>query len=168
MIGKKKALLFISVTLVGVLLVELCFQGSIKGPIKGLFYRTFLVPDIIRDHDFVRLNSTLYPNKSKQEFFSVYESKKGFYGLRRRAGTLEGYNITLYLITNNGHLAMILDYTRDPYGNRNFMLMHPSKVQLGFFVFDGDERKFVIQPTEKTSQDIILKIIMESGEDIYI
>lgn len=151
---KKKILLVLLSLGVGAVI----FVGSkLYWPAKGLLYKTCFTPKIIRKHEFVDLNYTFMPNKEKLTFYSIYTTGKGSYGLKRRVGTDDLTEFTKYLLTVDGQLTEIRDFTGDASGGREFEIRHPKKVLL--HCFDRNEQLILVEdPNDERGQDLILSL----------
>lgn len=107
------------------------FAGAhVYGPAKGLFNRTFRSPSILRAGFVEDLNADR-PEAQLEKFLSVYRSQQGSCGLRRTVPSVEGTPVGKCLVTENGKLTLVIDFTRDRNSTRNFVVLHPSAVSPG-------------------------------------
>lgn len=134
--------------------IILCFGGDIKGS----YYRTFFFPAVIKNNNFASLNVSQNAIKEKEEFFLSYNSQKGFYGLKEKRFTIEGYPIVFYVYTNNGNSEMIIDYTKDPYGPRKFIYKNIEKISI-----ENKPIKNHMEGTE-TPYKYVLRLVDSSGQ----
>ena len=154
--------LVISIISVAVLSGLLFYAGDIK----GLCNRMFRTPPIIRDQ---RIVPVVLQNKGanthKKQCFDAYQKKTGFYGIVKKQTTVEGNLIYVYLIINQGCPCIVIDYTHDPYSNRDFKIYKPLDIKLGTFESKGNFIE-TAQATDK-EKTWILKITL-SDNIIYL
>ncbi|MBN2436652.1 MAG: hypothetical protein JXK07_15440 [Spirochaetes bacterium] len=149
---KKKLVLVLLAMCLFMLLLSVFFFGECKGCI----IRTFYAPDLIEDNRIVQIaHETYLQNEQKKEFYEAYNNKKGFYGLVFKKITLEGRPIQIFVISDNGQAQVIIDYTRDPYSNRNYKNIKPLAIILGFKSKDGHFQDII---ASKKDSYYVLKI----------
>jgi hypothetical protein len=67
----------------------------------------------------------------REQWMRVYKNRRGSYGLRKTTVSFEGTPIDECLIVENGNITLVLDYTRDKYGIREFAIRQPTALKLG-------------------------------------
>jgi hypothetical protein len=154
--NKNRKIIIGVVALAAIVLGVYFAELLLRGPVKGFIYRTFLVPELIRRGDYVDLAYTDSPNEERERFFMAYKQKQGFYGLKFRRATIEGTPLRIYIFTDNGYVTEIIDYTRDRYGPRKYLIKHPKDVLLGFRDANG---QFVEKTTEEHYRDLALMAV---------
>jgi hypothetical protein len=91
------------------------------GPIKGAYWRAFRTPALIHDwrvEDLVAARGT----EQRTRLLEVWRTGQGTYGLRQTRSSVEGTPIGFTLVAERGKATLILDYTRDAYGPRKFIV----------------------------------------------
>src|SRR5262249_52845321 len=82
------------------------------GPIKGLYWRTFRTPAILRAAFVEELNpKSSHAQAQRERFFEIWRSRKGSYGLRMTFSSLEGQTIGQCIATKDGSLFYVYDTT---------------------------------------------------------
>jgi hypothetical protein len=99
------------------------------GPIKGWYQRAFQTPPILNASFIVRFDKQ-QGKAEREQFIAIYQARRGSYGLRRTAWSVEGTPIGECLLVEDGFLTLISDYTRDSYSSREFRVQHPTSVTL--------------------------------------
>jgi hypothetical protein len=92
-----------------------------KGAVKGAINKFFFTPAVIKEHYFISLESADNPDQQRVKFMFAYQSKQGFYGLKKTELTAKGKPIVFYAVTNNGELSMLTDYTMAEGSPRKFV-----------------------------------------------
>ncbi|MCE5340593.1 MAG: hypothetical protein LLF92_05635 [Planctomycetaceae bacterium] len=121
---------------------------------KGAINRFFFTPAIITNNHFVSVESTKNPDEQRVKFIFAYQSKQGFYGLKKTNITIEGEPIVFYAATKNGVLSMFVDYTMVEYSPRKFVEKKVDNV-----VFEPADSN---NPASKSKSN--LKFSLQSGE----
>ncbi|MHC4394136.1 MAG: hypothetical protein ACYS1A_00640 [Planctomycetota bacterium] len=146
--------------------IVLCVAALfLAGDIKGLYHRLFHVPVLLKGSSTVRIDTSVSPDSVRKDFFAVYQSGTGFSCLSRMVTSIEGDDILLYLVTSDGTVTLITDYTRDPHSGRNFVSEPVSEISLGFL--DPDGTFVVLQNRECPNIRIRIRFITKTGQVLY-
>ncbi len=105
-----------AVALILVLWIEL------YGPLKGAYWRTFRTPTVLHDSHIEEL-AVGRGVEQRNKLFEVWLRGQGTYGLRQTVSSVEGTPIGLTLVAADGKATLVLDYTRDTYGSRKFIVL---------------------------------------------
>jgi hypothetical protein len=160
MCRRNKMFLILVPIIILVVLLEFHLLTPVRGTFTGLYNRTFKTPDIVKNHDYVNLNYTKFPNREKEKFYLAYKEKKGFYGLVKKQFHVCGTAHDVYLVTEDGKLTRIHDCTRDHNGGRGFVIEHPSDIVLGSY---DEEWNFTEKPEGEEHKDIFLQVPDNDG-----
>jgi hypothetical protein len=117
----KRKIVYVVLFLVGFVVPFLLINIITKGSVKGAINRFIFTPAIITNNHFVSVESTENPDEQRVKFMFAYQSKQGFYGLKKTFITIEGYPVVVFAATENGKLTIIRDYTLDKFGPRKFI-----------------------------------------------
>ena len=96
---------------------------------------------------FVEELNTEQPEAQLEKFLSVYRSRQGSCGLRRTVVSVEGTPVRKCLVTENGTLTLVIDFTRDRNSTRDYVVVHPSGVWRGPVEPDTDRPAAGPHPT---------------------
>jgi len=99
------------------------------GPLKGAYWRGFRTPALVLDsrvEDLVAARASA----QRERLLEVWRKGRGTYGLRRTVSSIEGTPIGLTLVADQGRATLVLDYTRDSYGNREFFVESVQTIDL--------------------------------------
>jgi hypothetical protein len=99
------------------------------GPVKGAYWRAFRTPSILREQGVEDLVSSR-AGEQKKRVVEAWRSGHGTYGLRQTVLSAEGTPIRLALVTEQGKATLVLDYTRDAYGPRRFIVQPVQALEL--------------------------------------
>ncbi|HTI99780.1 MAG TPA: hypothetical protein VL527_12945 [Dongiaceae bacterium] len=146
--------LYIPVAVVALSLVACIYC---YGPTKGWFHRTFRTPAILHSafiEDFDRQQAAT----QRQKLFSIYQAKSGSHGLRKVTSTIEGTPVGKFLIVEGGRVTVVSDYTRDAFGNREFVIQHPTNIVLA--AVQSTEEAVPFTPDQGS---IVLKCYFDGG-----
>lgn len=115
---------------------------AFRGSIKGFLIRSLYTPLEIKQDSFIDLDLVEFPNKEKLQFYSIYRGGKGYCALKKSIISIDGTVYRVYIITNNGKLTLVKDYTSDSHGNRKFVIEEPNDVVLGYYNSVGEFQLF--------------------------
>lgn len=100
-------------------------------PAVGIFNRLFRMPAIV-EASFIELLSASATTAEAQRERLVDAWRNGrSYGLHKVQKTVEGTPVGVWLITSEGSLTLVTDYTRDSYSTRAIDVANPILVELG-------------------------------------
>ncbi|GEM_PF-2808810 len=91
------------------------------GAVKGAIHKFFFTPSVIKNHHFNSLDSVENPDEHRVRFMFAYQSKQGFYGLKKTNMAIEGGVVVLYAVTDDGVLSLLTDYTMAENSLRKFV-----------------------------------------------
>lgn len=111
------AVLFVAGVAAPFIFINIITRGAVKGAINKFFF----TPAIIKNHYFVSLESADNPDQQRIKFMFAYQSKQGFYGLKKTELTANGKPVVFYAATDNGALSMFADYTMTESSPRKFV-----------------------------------------------
>ncbi len=150
----KRKILYLAIFFVGFVLPFLLINILTKGVVKGAINRFLFTPAIITDNHYVSLESTDNPDNERVKFMFAYQTKQGFYGLKRTFLTIEGSPVVIYAATDKGTLTVIQDHTLDRFGPRKFIKKEVENMICE--TYDSNN------PASKSKS--ILKFSLKSGE----
>ena len=115
--------------------VLLCLEtvALTYGPVKGWYHRTFHRPDILSSA-FIEEADPNRLDEQRQKLLDTWKRKDGMYGVHRTVNSVEGTPIGITVVVQKGVATVILDYTHDSYGVREFRVRSP--VALSLFARD--------------------------------
>ncbi len=153
----------IAVSAIVVLALALFVASRVYGPAKGMFFRTFYSPAVLRDPSVQALTATT-GKAQRDHFMQVYLSHKGAFGLSQRVSSVEGTPIGMTLLVRDGALTLVLDYTRDSFGIRKFRTVTPSYVDLGSVL---EPQLHPLDDRFPKEGPLYLRCYLESGRVMY-
>ena len=99
------------------------------GPLKGAYWRAFRTPALMHDRHVEDLVAARAAEQRKR-LLEVWRTAQGSYGLRQTVSSVEGTPIGFTLVADNGKATLILDYTRDAFGPRKFIVQPVRAIEL--------------------------------------
>jgi hypothetical protein len=150
----KRKIVYVILFLIGFagpfLFVDLFTRGAVKGAINRIFF----TPAIIADNFYIDLEQSENPDNERVKFVFAYQSKEGFYGLKRTFISIEGDPIIVFAATENGKIKIIYDHTFDRFGPRKFIIKEADSVVCEPYISKN--------PASKSKS--ILKFKLKSGQ----
>lgn len=105
------------------------FGVRLYGPLKGTYWRTFRTPELAHDFRIEKVVATRAAEQ-RERLLEVWRTGRGTYGLRQTISSVEGTPIGFTLVAANGKATLIVDYTRDAYGPRKFIVQPVRAIEL--------------------------------------
>jgi hypothetical protein len=135
------------------------------GPVKGLYWRSFRTPTILRAAFIEEFDpKSARADSQRKRLWEIWKLAKGSYGLRMTFSSIEGQAIGQCIAIEEGTLSYVYDATRDSYGPRRFLVGHPVELVLGA---PAHSEVSVMDEMWPDSKRTYLKVKFRSGRTFF-